>query len=712
MLHSISTFLTRHKKALFLLGFALVFLCQFEPSFANTTDTTSNAGNVWLIDVIQGGLKIIASLLGVLTTLVALFLNPEWTSGTAFGLQAHLKEIWILVSNVVYFIFAMILIVIAFMNIIGKWENIWELKSALPRFIVGVLIVPFSWFFVQFVVSMSAILTIGVLTLPYDTFKDKDFFVNVNAKFPICIHPVIDLGSVDTTDLKQSYSCDTYATVWEILNGEQWWLKNGIFGIISIYTYGILWWEQMDQISKGQITSVEGAIKAIIDLGVKWIFDLVFVLVYCLLMFALFMALFVRGIWLWIYMMLSPAFWLLYFFEKWSDGAEGVEFSITKFISLALVPVYVCAALSFGLVFIFVASDGIGKSVEVTNPGSETLELAGLKLTIKWYQWKTEWGLMKWVGGALSTLIVEMFGIVILWIAVMAALKTSETTNAIVEPIRAFGNSVWSMVAKAPTYAPIIPVPGWQNQSAASLSNIGSSVTSAIQNKQSERSTSFIDKYIPSMSWGIDVSHKAQEALRSIQSQGFNKNTVEQIRDTMQAWKNSGEVLRNDKVIDLLKTALDRTNDEKNKEIAWKIDKNIPQTVLNAIQALHSNQEVKNNWGIVWWAIIGPFDTKEFDKRRNDGNTDETPAASTVTNKTTVDINVATWSFTEKREPEIIDALKTQIGANKITSTNLEKELTDGGVTDKEMIKNIKTALKDLIDDAGDGGDWWDGGGD
>jgi hypothetical protein len=33
------------------------------------------------------------------------------------------------------------------------------------------LIVPFSWFIVQFVLSISAILTVGVLTLPVETFQ-------------------------------------------------------------------------------------------------------------------------------------------------------------------------------------------------------------------------------------------------------------------------------------------------------------------------------------------------------------------------------------------------------------------------------------------------------------------------------------------------------------------------------------------------------------
>jgi hypothetical protein len=41
-------------------------------------------------------------------------------------------------------------------------------------------------------------------------------------------------------------------------------------------------------------------------------------------MIALLLALFVRGVRLWVYMMLSPAFGLLYFFGKGSEGfGEG-----------------------------------------------------------------------------------------------------------------------------------------------------------------------------------------------------------------------------------------------------------------------------------------------------------------------------------------------------------------------------------------------------
>jgi hypothetical protein len=50
-----------------------------------------------------------------------------------------------------------------------------------------------------------------------------------------------------------------------------------------------------------------------------------------------------------------------------------------------------------------------------------------------------------------------LFGIGMLWIAVMAALRQSEITKAAVEPIAQFGNQVGKLAAQAPMYAPIIP---------------------------------------------------------------------------------------------------------------------------------------------------------------------------------------------------------------------------------------------------------------
>jgi len=47
-----------------------------------------------------------------------------------------LKRIWILVSNLVYFIFAILFIWVALMNIIGRDGENYKLKQAIPKFIV------------------------------------------------------------------------------------------------------------------------------------------------------------------------------------------------------------------------------------------------------------------------------------------------------------------------------------------------------------------------------------------------------------------------------------------------------------------------------------------------------------------------------------------------------------------------------------------------
>jgi hypothetical protein len=51
--------------------------------------------------------------------------------------------------------------------------------------------VPFSWFFVQFVISITSILTVAVLSLPYDSFGND---IKVKAdKEVICTNYILNL---------------------------------------------------------------------------------------------------------------------------------------------------------------------------------------------------------------------------------------------------------------------------------------------------------------------------------------------------------------------------------------------------------------------------------------------------------------------------------------------------------------------------------------
>ncbi|MDQ7022456.1 MAG: hypothetical protein Q9M97_02830 [Candidatus Gracilibacteria bacterium] len=364
ILNKIKQFFLKNKKEILFFLFFITFIFSIGDTFA----AEEKDGMSTLIEGLNFIIKIASTIIGLLSSLVALLLNPGWINGSIFGLDVYLKDIWILISNIVYFAFAFILIAIAFMNIVGQGGGTWELKSALPKFVVGVIIVPFTWFFVQFVLSISAFLTLAVLSLPYDVMEGKPAYNKIE-KQQICRNFVINLKSkVENDSTKQLKKClegneynandnkqGTWVSLGNLLSGKTGSnsASSSVFSIINIYTYGVMKIQDLTEITKDQLQEV----KTLTDLGLKLVFDVLFLIIFLIIMVALFMALFARGIWLWVYAMFSPIFGLLFFFGKSKEGVNKI--SPLEFIKLALVPVYVSAALAFGMIFMFVASHGL-----------------------------------------------------------------------------------------------------------------------------------------------------------------------------------------------------------------------------------------------------------------------------------------------------------------------------------------------------------------
>ncbi len=492
ILASLNDFLTKNRKnILYIFWFFFIFFMFFDASLANATTATTpqtqaNDKSIF-IQWINGFLKIVAALLWLLTFLVGLFLYPEWTSGSIVWLwwsDGALKTMWIMMSNVVYFIFALIFIWIAFMNIIGKDGETYGLKTAMPRFIIWVLIVPFTWFFVQFILSISSILTVWVLSLPYDTFKDTYMKIDKLEQVKFCKDYVINTWTL--TGSTFPISCKEWSkdamSLSDIVNPKN---SDSLFWITTVYTY---WVMALDENGKLYSQNIINGINDIIDLWLKAIFDLVFLIVYALLMIALALALFVRGVYLWFYAMLSPVFWLLYFFKKEKEGIADGKFSLKEFISLAFVPVYVSAALAFWLLFLFAAWNAITTKSDILDEKGKTIKFAWFTYTIEWpaASW---WDVKKWINkliegfqGTFGTLLLQIFWLAILWMAVMAALKQSKITENVVSPFEDFWKSIGSLAMKAPTYMPIIPT-GSGMMSAQGLSTAGQSFSSAIHNE-------------------------------------------------------------------------------------------------------------------------------------------------------------------------------------------------------------------------------------
>ena len=79
----------------------------------------------------------------------------------------------------------------------------------------------------------------------------------------------------------------------------------------------------------------------------------------------------------------------------------------------------------------------------------------------------------------IGKLIIQIAGLVILWFAVMAALKSNEVTKEASEPIASFGDQIGGLLKKLPQYAPIIPTPHGK-LSMNNLKGVSSGISGAV----------------------------------------------------------------------------------------------------------------------------------------------------------------------------------------------------------------------------------------
>lgn len=71
------------------------------------------------VKAINAAINLMYALLTPLLALAGWLLTPDWAFGEIFGMRVVLHDLWILISNIVYVIFAFLLVAMAFMNIFG-----------------------------------------------------------------------------------------------------------------------------------------------------------------------------------------------------------------------------------------------------------------------------------------------------------------------------------------------------------------------------------------------------------------------------------------------------------------------------------------------------------------------------------------------------------------------------------------------------------------
>ncbi len=150
-----------------ILLFVLVFgtgyaLAQGSPAAEPQNDSDVIRAIVQVLNLV---FTLITFLLTPAIILAGWLLSPDWTMGDFFGLRPYFINVWVLVSNLVYIVFALMLLWMAVMQIFSGESN-YAFKKKLPRFLVGIMIVPFTWLIVSWTLSFANQAVAAVLSIP------------------------------------------------------------------------------------------------------------------------------------------------------------------------------------------------------------------------------------------------------------------------------------------------------------------------------------------------------------------------------------------------------------------------------------------------------------------------------------------------------------------------------------------------------------------
>lgn len=437
----------QHKKLLLLGLFLTIFFVLFyvEPALAQatppaaaatpatTTETTIAQG---ILAAITWFLKALNRLLLPLIMMIGGLMDNEILFGG--GMQERLLSIWVQIRNIVNVIFVIALVAIAIYNVLGiGGEGQYQLKTILPKFIVGLIAVNFSFLILKVTLDAINVGTTSMFGLPQTISTEvaslggKDGQTKLGRK--ICQAISVKLGAEQPKDELCTGGASPQPKKELLALLKQWSSKNAAM-VLALQMMNMA---ELDKIPEKIEPTFE-------KLTINILFSLVLYLVYGSSIVALFIVLIIRLIVLWLGLALSPLIIIRYVFPNLIDQIGGGELQ-EKFIQTAIAPMIIGFVLSVGYIML----DAFRNITFIENPEAPLSFL--MKNTM-------ELGLPTSGLATFQDLIVAVATVGFVWAGVMAALsKTvgSGITTGLMNAAK--GAGTW--IAAAPfKYTPLMTV--------------------------------------------------------------------------------------------------------------------------------------------------------------------------------------------------------------------------------------------------------------
>lgn len=455
---------------------------------ANNAQTTKDI----MQDVAKAATKahrFFAPLINLASFQIGNFLSNDYIYQGSMGMMLH--KIWIISRNLVNIVLVFYLLWLAVKTIILPESGWDELKKSLAKFVLALIVVNFSWLATKVVLDAASIATHAVFAIPSgigDPPKYEPCVVNTNAADPIqgVCYPTKIIAPADIADKPVLYWQDTEGEDDNCSKVEKGYTGTDNADDINISAYNSdgtindvasdenkklqgrisICMESLNLFKYDQNTAViyltygmariQNLVNASasggdgLQLAIGTLMSIVLQIVYAIALLALFVALIVRMMMLWILVGFSP--FIILVMGMSGEGADagdlGKQFSVENFLSWALVPVKV--GVIFVVAFIMIsAGQAMGNISEkvLDNLAKEsgfTFKLLGQESLFA--------GL-----GSLQDFVWLLMTIAVLWMGVFAVLGKLEIVGSWFNRIGETGKELAISAAKLPYILPWIP---------------------------------------------------------------------------------------------------------------------------------------------------------------------------------------------------------------------------------------------------------------
>lgn len=451
----------------------LAFFVFPKTGFAQDAEGTASAADT-IVQQIGAFLTVaftfLQFLLYPLTMLIAQLMDPDILIGP--DMESKLLQVWVIFRNWVNIFFVLILVGIALYNVLGiagDGSN-YALKAILPKIVIGLIAVNFSFLAGKVLIDATNVLTTAVYALPTDLQLWNEQVDGVKNR--ICAIPETKDtdgdGKMETTNagerkvkdggMMSFLFCeiqDENAEI-KVYTGEFTSMGDSFFKVFGAHNVSLVLMVNMGQVSDIDIVSLTEN-KSVADqaatLTMQMLFGILMFLLFGFAYVAVIVVLGARLVVLWICLALSPFIVIFFIFPDLGSFAGG-EFDFkTQFFKHLFAPMVMGIVFSVGFVMLSVLQNSTSGGW-MGDIGNISFDQLGDTDEVS--------RLMDSYGKDISDfgdLLIAACAVIIIWVGVFAAASqtiASSWTNT----IKGAGESVGKFLAESPLYATVIPIKG------------------------------------------------------------------------------------------------------------------------------------------------------------------------------------------------------------------------------------------------------------